>query len=96
MMYTAEQEDFEGLPSDPYACALSLLYLLGPVFSSFDPGVYSAWESTLRSAGIQKLLVVVSSLSPSWLHTLQRYAQGMSAGKVARSQVLSGQKMAGT
>lgn len=87
---------FGGLLPDPLACALSVLCLLGLVFSNFDRGVWSAWESTLRSAGIQKLLVVVSSLSPSWLHTLQRYAQGMSAGQVAQSHVLAGQKTAGT
>lgn len=57
-----------GLPSDPLACALSARYLLGPVISNFDPGVLSGRDNTWKSAGIQKLLVVVSSLSPARSH----------------------------
>ena len=57
----------KGLPCDPLR-VLYLLYLLGPVFPNSDPGVLSACDNTWKPAGIQKLLVVVSSLSPSRLN----------------------------
>lgn len=58
--------DLRGLPSDPLR-VLSVLYLLGLVFSNSDPGVLSGTTHAGQQES-KKLLVVVSSLSPSLSH----------------------------